>query len=120
MRIAGGTPAQVIKGSLVPGGFARGVTGLALDARGNLYVAVADTGEVLFVPPAGDSGVYAREMVKLQQKISGCFPTEKGARAFCAVLSYLQTARKNGQNAFVVLTSLFAGSPWSPACGRAP
>lgn len=60
VRIAGGAPAQVIKGGLVPGGFARGVTGLALDAGGNLYAAVAETGEVLFVTPAGVSGVYAR------------------------------------------------------------
>lgn len=59
-------------------------------------------------------------MVKLQQKISGCFRTLEGARAFCAVRSYLQTAAKNGQNMFGVLVSLFAGNPWMPVCARAP
>ena len=33
-------------------------------------------------------------MVKLQQKISGCWRTLPGAEAFCAVRSYIATARK--------------------------
>ena len=35
-------------------------------------------------------------MAKLHDKISGCFRTLAGAKAFCAVRSYLQTARKHG------------------------
>jgi len=54
-------------------------------------------------------------MVKLQQKISGCFRTFAGARAFCAVRSYLQTAAKHGVGQLDALTRLFNGDPWMPA-----
>ncbi len=53
-------------------------------------------------------------MVKLQQKISGCFRTLAGARAFCAVRSYLQTAAKHGVGQLDALTRLFNGNPWMP------
>jgi transposase len=54
-------------------------------------------------------------MVKLQQKISGCFRTVAGARAFCAVRSYLQTAAKHGVGQLDALNQLFNGTPWMPA-----
>lgn len=53
-------------------------------------------------------------MAKLQQKISGCFRTFAGARAFCAVRSYLQTAQKHGLQGLDVLIQLFRGTPWMP------
>lgn len=53
-------------------------------------------------------------MVKLQQKISGCFRTLAGARAFCAVRSYLQTAAKHSVGHLDALTRLFNGDPWMP------
>jgi len=53
-------------------------------------------------------------MVKLQQKISGCFRTTAGARAFCAVRSYLQTAAKHRVGHLDALTQLFNGNPWMP------
>ena len=54
-------------------------------------------------------------MVKLQQKISGCWRTTQGAERFSAIRSYLSTARKQGQQPIDVLTRLAAGRPWLPA-----
>jgi transposase len=56
-------------------------------------------------------------MVKLQQKISGCWRTPAGAQGFLALRSYLATARKQGMNPLVVLGQLFQGHPWLPAPG---
>ncbi len=49
-----------------------------------------------------------------RQNISGCFRTLAGAKAFCAVRSYLQTADKHGQPRLAVLTQLFQGDAWIP------
>jgi transposase len=54
-------------------------------------------------------------MVKLQQKISGCWRTLAAAEAFLAVHSYLSTARKQVLNPLDVLRRLFEGNPWLPA-----
>ena len=60
-------------------------------------------------------------MAKLQQKISGTFRTEAGARNFARVRSYIETGRKHGLNPVDLLISLFMGDPWtipaSPAGG---
>lgn len=55
-------------------------------------------------------------MVKVQQKVSGGFRRFASAQAFCAVRSYLSTARKNGLSALDALTQAFAGSPFFPPC----
>ena len=54
-------------------------------------------------------------MIKVQQKVSGCFRSERGAGVFCAIRSYLSTARKHGINLMDSIKTAFAPLDFSPA-----
>ena len=54
-------------------------------------------------------------MVKVKQKISGCFRTERGAEMFCRIRSYISTVRKQGGDVLGALEGVFAGEPFLPA-----
>jgi transposase len=53
-------------------------------------------------------------MMKLQQKISGCFRTPAGADTFCLIRSYLSTARKQGVSVLDALSAALHASPFIP------
>lgn len=53
-------------------------------------------------------------MMKVQQKVSGCFRSTAGAEQFCQLRSYTATIRKQGQSVWEALGSLFAGDVLMP------
>ncbi len=73
----------------------------------------------LRVPPTNNQAERDLRMVKLQQKISGCWRTMAGAQAFVTVRSYLSTARKHGLTPMAVLRQLFEGNAWLPTTSPA-
>lgn len=50
-------------------------------------------------------------MLKLQQKIAGCFRTTEGVTAFCRVRSYLSSVRKQGKDLLASIEHALKGKP---------
>jgi transposase len=53
-------------------------------------------------------------MVKLRQKISGCFRGKESPDVFCRIRGYISTYRKNGQKVMDSLTKAVKGEPFVP------
>ena len=56
-------------------------------------------------------------MIKVQQKISGTFRSQRGAGAFCRIRSYISTVRKNAVNVIDAIENVFKGHPFIPSTG---
>lgn len=62
-----------------------------------------------FVPFTNNIGENDLRMIKVQQKISGCFRSMDGAKIFCRIRSYLLSAQKHGVSPTEALSTLFNG-----------
>jgi transposase len=67
------------------------------------------------VPFTNNQAEQDLRMMKVREKISGCFRTFKGAQIFCRIRSYLSTCRKQGLNVWRGLEMAVNNRPFIPS-----
>ena len=72
------------------------------------------------VPSGNNAAEREIRMSKLRIKVSGCMRSMDGARAFCAIRTYLSTAAKHRIGMLDALTRAAGGTPWVPEMTREP
>ena len=66
------------------------------------------------IPFTNNQGERDIRMIKVKQKISGCFRTLHGAQCFARIRSYLSTCRKQGFNLWDACFQAAIGQPFLP------
>jgi len=66
------------------------------------------------VPFTNNQSEQDARMMKVKQKVSGCFRTIEGAECFARIRSYISTVRKQGRTIFQELKAAIIGNPFIP------
>ena len=66
------------------------------------------------VPFTNNQGEQDIRMIKVKQKVSGCFRTLEGAQCFARIRGYLSTCRKQGINLWDACFQVATGQPFMP------
>jgi len=84
---------------------------LRMRAYGEEFLAFLKDPSIPFTNNLAEQDV---RMMKVQQKVSGCFRTTLGAEVFARIRSYLSTLRKNGQGILDGIRSAIRGKAFLP------
>jgi transposase len=66
------------------------------------------------VPFTNNQSEQDARMMKVKQKVSGCFRTFEGAELFARIRSYISTVRKHGRSILKELKAAIIGNPFIP------
>ena len=63
------------------------------------------------IPFGNNDAEQAIRMMKVKQKVSGCFRSEQGAKDFATIRSYIATMHKQGYSIFEAMETAISGNP---------
>jgi len=72
------------------------------------------------VPFTNNAAEQGLRMMKVKEKISGCFMSQRGARIFMNIYAYILTVKKNGINILQALLDAMNGKPLMPLVCKNP